>query len=65
MDDYKKFCLKCGWNDSDYGCTSPPNEEVYQCPLYMYYHPEEVALFEMSFVEFDRKNKEEKNDHSI
>lgn len=45
-DDYEKFCLKCSWLDSDYGCTSPTNEEVYQCPMYMYYHPEEVKQFE-------------------
>lgn len=44
-DDYIKFCMKCGWNDSDYGCISPPYEEVYQCPMYMHYHPDEVAEF--------------------
>lgn len=46
MDDYVKFCLQCSWNDSDYGCTSPSGEEVYQCPMYMHYHPDEVAEFE-------------------
>lgn len=60
MDDYKKFCMKCGWNDCDYGCICPPYEEVYQCPIYMRDHPEEVELFERSFEEFDRKNKEMK-----
>lgn len=44
-DDYKRFCVKCGWLDSDYGCISPPGEEVYQCPMYMFYHPEEVEEF--------------------
>lgn len=28
-DDYVKFCLKCGWNDSDIGCTSPQGEDVF------------------------------------
>lgn len=45
-DDYIKFCIKCGWNDSDYGCISPPGEEVFQCPMYMHYHPDAVAQFE-------------------
>jgi hypothetical protein len=44
-DDYKRFCLKCGWNDLDYGCTSPSGEDVYQCPMYIHYHPEEVKEF--------------------
>lgn len=44
-DDYKRFCLKCGWNDSDYGCTSPSGEELWQCPMYIHYHPEEVEKF--------------------
>ena len=46
IDDYRKFCMKCGWLDPDYGCMSPPYEEVYQCPMYMFYHPEEVKKFE-------------------
>ena len=46
MDDYKKFCMKCGWNDPDMGCQSPSGEDVYQCPMYMFYHPEEVKQFE-------------------
>ena len=46
MNDEKRFCSKCNWNDCDYGCTCPPNEEVYQCTMYMYYHPDEVAKFE-------------------
>lgn len=45
-DDYIKFCMRCSWNDSDYGCMSPSGEEVYQCPMYMHYHLEEVAEFE-------------------
>ena len=56
----KKFCNKCGWNDCDYGCTCPPNEESYQCPLYIYYHPEEVAEFEKYVKEGVKKN-EQKN----
>lgn len=48
MDDYDKFCRKCNWNDPDYGCTSPSGEEVYQCELYIHYHPEEVELFNKS-----------------
>ena len=43
--DYRRFCLNCGWNDSDYGCTSPSGEEVWQCPMYIHYHPEEVKKF--------------------
>lgn len=45
IDDYKYFCVKCGWNDPDYGCTCPSGEEVWQCPMYIHYHPEEVAEF--------------------
>lgn len=44
-DDYRRFCLNCGWNDSDYGCTSPSGEELWQCPMYIYYHPSEVEKF--------------------
>lgn len=44
--DFKRFCLKCGWYDDDYGCTSPSGEEVYQCNMYRYYHPDEVKRFE-------------------
>ena len=50
MDDEKRFCRKCNWNDCDYGCTCPPNEEVYQCEMYMYYHPDEVAEFNKAAV---------------
>ena len=45
MDDYKKFCMKCAWNDDEFGCTSPSGEELWQCPMYMYYHPDEVDEF--------------------
>lgn len=45
-DDYNKFCMKCSWNDPDLGCTSPPYEDVWQCELYRFYHPEEVKKFE-------------------
>lgn len=48
-DDYRRFCLHCGWNDSDYGCMSPKHEAVYQCPMYMHYHPEEVKQFEEEY----------------
>ena len=45
-DDYKRFCLKCSWNDADLGCTSPSGEEVWQCEMYIHYHPEEVKEFD-------------------
>lgn len=50
MTDEKRFCSKCNWNDCDYGCTCPPNEEVYQCEMYMYYHPDEVNEFNKADV---------------
>jgi len=56
MDDYRKFCTKCGWNDPDYGCVSPPGEEVYQCPMYIHYHPEEVEAFNRSMEEWVSKD---------
>lgn len=28
-DDYRRFCLKCSWNDSDLGCASPRGEEIW------------------------------------
>lgn len=57
-EDYRKFCLRCGWNDSDYGCTSPSGEEVYQCPMYIHYHPKEVEEFHKSMEEWcnERRN---------
>jgi len=58
-EDYKRFCLKCGWNDEDYGCTSPRNEEVYQCPMYMHYHPEEVEKFEKAMEEWAKQRERE------
>lgn len=58
--DEQRFCSKCGWNDTDYGCTSPPNEEIYQCPMYMHYHPDEVKEFEEAFEEWSKKREEEK-----
>lgn len=58
MDDEKRFCSKCNWNDCDFGCTCPPNEEVYQCEMYMYYHPEEVAEFNKSMKEWSEKKNE-------
>lgn len=45
MNDYKKFCMNCYFNDGDYGCVCPSGEEVFQCKMYMNYHPEEVEKF--------------------
>lgn len=45
MDDYIKFCIKCSWNDPDIGCISPRGEELWQCPMYIHYHPDEVKEF--------------------
>lgn len=56
-DDYIKFCMKCSWNDCDYACICPPYEEVYQCPMYRHYHPEEVEKFEKSFEEWVQKER--------
>ena len=28
-----KDCNKCGFNDSDYGCTCPPYDKWYACPI--------------------------------
>lgn len=50
-DDYRRFCLKCGWNDPDYGCTSPSGEELWQCDMYIHYHPDEVEEFYKSLDE--------------
>lgn len=58
-EDYKRFCMKCGWNDEDYGCTSPRNEAVFQCPMYMYYHPEEVEQFEKDMEEWAKQREKE------
>lgn len=52
MDDYEKFCMKCGWNDSDLGCCCPSNEEIWQCDMFRFYHPKEVIEFEKSFKEW-------------
>lgn len=60
-DDYKNFCLKCKWNDEDYGCTSPIGEEVYQCPMYIHYHPEEVEKFEKSMEEWVKERSRNVN----
>ena len=50
-DDYRKFCMKCAWNDADLGCTSPRGEEIWQCPMYIHYHPEEVKEFDKTMGE--------------
>lgn len=52
MFDAKNFCNNCGWNDCDYGCTCPMGEEVYQCKMYMHYHPDEVKKFENEMEEW-------------
>ena len=57
-DDYRKFCMKCSWNDSDLGCTSPSGEEIWQCPMYIHYHPEEVKEFEQSMEEWAKQKSE-------
>lgn len=51
----EKICLKCSWNDPDYGCTSDIREAVYQCPLYMKYHPEEVKKFNEEVERWNEK----------
>jgi hypothetical protein len=56
--DEKRFCAKCSWNDCDYGCTCPPNEEVYQCSMYMHYHPDEVDEFNKAMEEWAKKKAE-------
>lgn len=58
MDDEKRFCSKCNWNDCDYGCTCPSNEEVYQCPMYMHYHPNEVEEFNKAMEKWTRQKIE-------
>lgn len=57
MDDYKKFCMKCAWNEVDFGCTSPSGEELWQCPMYMYYHPDEVDEFYKAIEEGGEENE--------
>lgn len=59
-DDYKKFCMNCGWNDSDFGCICPSGEQVYQCVMYMHYHPEEVEKFERCMEEWGRSMEHKK-----
>ena len=44
LNDEKRFCSKSAWNECDYGCICPPNEEVYQCSMYMHYHPDEMGF---------------------
>lgn len=61
-DDYRRFCLKCSWNDVDMGCTSPRGEEIWQCPMYIHYHPEEVKEFEKSMEEWVKQKEGEADD---
>lgn len=58
-EDYKRFCLKCGWNDPDYGCTSELDEAVWQCPMYRHYHPEEVKRFDGYVEELEKFMKDQ------
>ena len=58
-DDYDKFCRRCSWNDADYGCICPHGEEVYQCELYMFYHPEEVEQFNKDMDEWLKQKGEQ------
>lgn len=51
-DDYKRFCLRCGWNDPDFGCVSPMHEAVWQCDMYRFYHPEELKQAEKEMEDF-------------
>ena len=51
-EDYKRFCLRCGWNDPDFGCVSPMHEAVWQCDMYRFYHPEEVKQAEKEMEDF-------------
>lgn len=30
---YPKECYKCGFFDTDFGCTCPSGEEWYACPI--------------------------------
>ena len=55
--DEKRFCAKCSWNDCDYGCCCPSREEVYQCSMYMYYHPDEVNEFNKAMEEWVKQKK--------
>lgn len=64
-DDYKKFCMKCNWNDSDFGCSCPSGEEVYQCDMYMHYHPDEVKEFEKSMEEWVSETKDKLDSYII
>lgn len=56
-DDEKRFCSKCGWNDCDYGCTCPANENVYQCEMYRFYHPDEVKEFDKAMEEWQKQGE--------
>lgn len=61
--DYIRFCMKCNWNDPDQGCTSDYSERVYQCPMYMHYHPEEVKEWEKDCIawmstKYNRRKKD-------
>lgn len=59
VSDEKRFCNRCGWNDCDYGCTCPPYEEVYQCAMYMHYHPDEVKEFDKAMKEWAKLKRTE------
>ena len=53
-DNYKNFCLKCRWNDNDYGCTCPRGE-IYQCALYRHTYPEKVEAFKKVCKEWSKE----------
>lgn len=55
MNKDEEFCFKCGWNDSDYGCTCPPNEKVYQCKMYIKTHPVEVNQFNKAMQDWSNQ----------
>lgn len=58
--DLKRFCLKCYWYDVDYGCISRLDEAVYQCKMYMHYHPEEVIKFNEEMDKWCNKEMDKK-----
>ena len=55
VDDYRRFCLNCAWNDTDQGCISPSGEELWQCEMYRHYHPEEVKVFDKEIEQWIKR----------
>lgn len=61
MDTEKRFCKNCNWNDSNYGCTCPVQEQVYQCLIYIYYQQKVVKELEKSINEcVEQRQKEQR-----